>query len=143
MFDLSWAELLFVGVLAIVVIGPKDLPGLFRAGGRWAARGRKLYSNLVGSVHRLEKEVDLASGKSSVSQQWQQLVPEELRNLPDDFIPGSQDSQDAQWHQQRREAFEAARRRHHDRSKAEAAVRAEPTETDEPNTSTSRTNPSE
>ena len=30
MFDLGWTELLLIGIVALIVVGPKDLPGMFR-----------------------------------------------------------------------------------------------------------------
>ena len=40
MFDLGWTELLVIGVVALIVVGPKDLPVLFRNVGRWVGRIR-------------------------------------------------------------------------------------------------------
>lgn len=40
MFDLGWSELLVVGVVALIVVGPKDLPVLFRNVGRWVGKAR-------------------------------------------------------------------------------------------------------
>lgn len=42
MFDLSFSELLVVGVVALIVIGPKELPGLFRSAGRFTAKLRAM-----------------------------------------------------------------------------------------------------
>lgn len=38
MFDLGWTELLLVGIVALIVVGPKDLPGMFRTMGRATAK---------------------------------------------------------------------------------------------------------
>lgn len=89
MFDLSWIELLFCGALALVVIGPRDLPPLFRAAGRLATRCRRLYNSTLGSVRQLENEIAAASGKAGDDKGWEALLPEEVRNLPADFRPGS------------------------------------------------------
>jgi sec-independent protein translocase protein TatB len=40
--DLSWSELLVVGVVALIVIGPKDLPAMFAALGRFTAKARAM-----------------------------------------------------------------------------------------------------
>ncbi|AGT07849.1 Sec-independent protein translocase protein TatB [Paracoccus aminophilus] len=40
MFDVGWSELLLIGVVALIVIGPEDLPKLFRTLGRISARAR-------------------------------------------------------------------------------------------------------
>lgn len=40
MFDLGWTEMLVVGIVALIVIGPKDLPVLFRNVGRWVGKAK-------------------------------------------------------------------------------------------------------
>lgn len=40
--DLGWSELLLIGIVALIVIGPKDLPHLFRSLGRFTAKARAM-----------------------------------------------------------------------------------------------------
>jgi len=40
MFDLGWTELLLIGIVALIVVGPKDLPVLFRNVGRFVGKAR-------------------------------------------------------------------------------------------------------
>ncbi|MDO5611722.1 MAG: Sec-independent protein translocase protein TatB [Paracoccus sp. (in: a-proteobacteria)] len=40
MLDIGWSELLVIGVVALIVIGPEDLPRLFRSLGRFTAKAR-------------------------------------------------------------------------------------------------------
>ncbi|WP_417247930.1 Sec-independent protein translocase protein TatB [Celeribacter sp.] len=42
MFDIGMSELLVVGVVALIVVGPKDLPGMFRTLGRFTAKARAM-----------------------------------------------------------------------------------------------------
>lgn len=42
MFDIGWSELMVIGVVALIVIGPKDLPDMFRTLGRFTAKARSM-----------------------------------------------------------------------------------------------------
>ena len=47
MFDLSIAELAFIAVIALVVIGPKDLPVLLRTVGRWIGKMKRMANEVI------------------------------------------------------------------------------------------------
>ena len=100
MFDLSWIELGFCAALTLVVVGPKDLPVFVKGIGRVMAKGKKMVNEVKGSLSRLEKEIAISDGKAYQEDNWQTLLPPEVQNLPDDFIPGSLPASD---HQQMRE----------------------------------------
>ena len=42
MFDLSWGELLVVGVVGLIILGPRDLVGMFRTLGRFVGKARRM-----------------------------------------------------------------------------------------------------
>ena len=42
MFDLGWTELLLIGIVALIVVGPKDLPLLFRKVGNFVGKARSM-----------------------------------------------------------------------------------------------------
>jgi sec-independent protein translocase protein TatB len=54
--DLSWSELLIVGVVALIVIGPKDLPGMFRELGRFTAKVRSMGREFSRAMESAAKE---------------------------------------------------------------------------------------
>lgn len=54
--DLSWSELLVVGVVALIIIGPKDLPGMFRELGRFTAKIRAMGREFNRAMEQAAKE---------------------------------------------------------------------------------------
>jgi sec-independent protein translocase protein TatB len=54
--DLSWSELLVVGIVALIVIGPKDLPGMFRELGRFTAKIRAMGREFSRAMEQAAKE---------------------------------------------------------------------------------------
>jgi sec-independent protein translocase protein TatB len=54
--DLSWSELLIVGIVALIVIGPKDLPGMFRELGRFTAKVRSMGREFSRAMEQAAKE---------------------------------------------------------------------------------------
>ncbi|MFL5001870.1 MAG: Sec-independent protein translocase protein TatB, partial [Xanthobacteraceae bacterium] len=42
MFDIGWSELLVIGVVALIAIGPKELPGVLRTLGQWMTKVRRM-----------------------------------------------------------------------------------------------------
>lgn len=59
MFDISWGEFLIVGVVALIVIGPKELPGVIRSVGRGMAKLRAMASDFRGQFDDALREAEL------------------------------------------------------------------------------------
>jgi sec-independent protein translocase protein TatB len=59
MFDFSWSEILLIGVVALVVIGPKDLPRVLRTVGQWAGRARSVAREFQGQIDQMVRESEL------------------------------------------------------------------------------------
>ena len=54
--DLSWSELMIVGIVALIIIGPKDLPGMFRELGRFTAKIRAMGREFSKAMEAAAKE---------------------------------------------------------------------------------------
>ena len=54
--DIGWAELLLIGIVALVVIGPEDLPGMFRQIGRFTAKLRQMSREFGRAMEQAAKE---------------------------------------------------------------------------------------
>jgi sec-independent protein translocase protein TatB len=59
--DIGWSELLLIGIVALIVIGPKDLPRMFAALGRFTAKAR-------GMAREFQRAMDEAAKESGVSE---------------------------------------------------------------------------
>jgi sec-independent protein translocase protein TatB len=58
-FDLGMSELLLIGVVALVFIGPKDLPKALRVAGFWVKKARTLSREFQSSVEQMIREAEL------------------------------------------------------------------------------------
>ncbi len=56
MFDIGFTELLVIGIIALIVVGPKDLPGMFRTLGRFTARLRSLGREFTSAMNAAADE---------------------------------------------------------------------------------------
>jgi sec-independent protein translocase protein TatB len=66
MFDIGWGELLLIGVVALIVIGPKELPGTLRTLGQWMGKLRRMASEFQGQFQEAMREAELADLKKQV-----------------------------------------------------------------------------
>jgi sec-independent protein translocase protein TatB len=59
MIDLSWSHILIVLVVALVVVGPKDLPRLMHMLGRWMAKARAMADQFKKSFDEMSRQAEL------------------------------------------------------------------------------------
>jgi|TARA_B100001094_G_scaffold319745_1_gene364988 sec-independent protein translocase protein TatB len=59
MLDLGWQELFFITLVAIIVVGPKDLPMLVRSISRWIFKARRLAQDFQGSLEIVAREAEI------------------------------------------------------------------------------------
>ena len=63
MFDIGMQEILVIAVVAIIVVGPKDLPGLLRTGAKYLGQLRNMARDFQGQMNEAIKDADLADLK--------------------------------------------------------------------------------
>jgi sec-independent protein translocase protein TatB len=68
MFDIGWSELLLIGVVALVVIGPKDLPKALKALGFWMRKARQISGEFRASLDQMVREAELDEVRQQVKQ---------------------------------------------------------------------------
>lgn len=59
MFDIGAAELLVIIIVAVLVIGPKDMPHAMRTAGRWIGKVRKVSSHFRTGIDAMVREAEL------------------------------------------------------------------------------------
>src|SRR5947209_15782141 len=65
MFDIGWSEFLVIAVVALIAIGPKELPGVLRMIGQWMGKARKMASEFQGQFQEAMREAEMADLKKS------------------------------------------------------------------------------
>ena len=66
MFDIGWSELVVIGVVALVVIGPKELPGMLRTVGGAIAKIRRMAGEFQSQFQEAMREAELDEARKSV-----------------------------------------------------------------------------
>jgi sec-independent protein translocase protein TatB len=73
MFDISWTEFLLIGVVALVVIGPKELPGVMRSLGQWTRKLRSMAADFQNQFQEAMREAEMADLKKQVDDMAQDI----------------------------------------------------------------------
>ena len=68
MFDIGRGELILIGIVALVAIGPKELPGALRTLGQWVAKVRRMANDFQNQFHEAMREAELAELKKEVDE---------------------------------------------------------------------------
>lgn len=91
MFGIDWQELLVIMLVAVVVIGPKDLPRAMRTAGKWIGKIRRTSNHFRAGVEAMIREAELEEMEKKWAEQNAQIMAQvpavdlsdhEMRPLP-------------------------------------------------------------
>ncbi|MER2520517.1 MAG: Sec-independent protein translocase protein TatB [Bdellovibrionales bacterium] len=85
MLDIAWPELVVIGAVALVAIGPKDLPRVMQVLGRWVGKARTVANEFHRTFEQLEYESQIAEKlkqQKSAASETQTAAPQ-----PDSTTP--------------------------------------------------------
>ena len=82
MFDLGWGELVVIGIVALIAIGPKELPTVLRTLGQYMAKVKRMASEFQGQFQEAMREAEFADLKKEADEPHQ-LGHRLLQHRPD------------------------------------------------------------
>ena len=83
LFDLGWSEILLIGVVALVFIGPKDLPKAMRVAGYWVRKARTLSREFQSSIDQMIREAELDEMRQDLKKATEFDLDREFHNTID------------------------------------------------------------
>lgn len=74
MFDIGWSELLVILVVALIVVGPKDLPRIVRTFGQWSGKARAYARDFQRTIEEAAEETEMASIRKEIEMANRELA---------------------------------------------------------------------
>lgn len=68
MFDIGWGELVVIGVIALIVIGPKELPTVLRTLGQYMGKVKRMAADFQGQFQDAMREAEIADLKKQADE---------------------------------------------------------------------------
>jgi sec-independent protein translocase protein TatB len=136
MFDIGFWEMAFIGVIALVVIGPERLPGVARNVGLWVGKGRRMLNEVKSDVKREMKEYDVEQVRAlkneldSASKDFKDIAgsnsdPLGLKDVSDD-LKGAVESTGESTHKAETKTAQVAKKTRKKAAKKKKAAKARP-----------------
>ncbi len=83
MLDIGWAELAIIGVIVLIVVGPKELPRVLRSAGQWAGKARKIAREFQNSLDDMIRESELDTVKKDIEKATKFDIKKDIENAID------------------------------------------------------------
>ena len=83
MFDIGWSEMAVILLVALVVIGPRDLPKVARTMGRWVAKGRAMAREFQNALEDMAREAELDKVKNEIDKAGRGNLGKSIENAID------------------------------------------------------------
>jgi sec-independent protein translocase protein TatB len=106
MFDIGWQELFLIGVVALIVVGPKDLPKVLRSASHVLNKARAMSREFQAGLAEMAREVELDEIKRNVERTARFDLSEELRSAADPTGKLSADFDPAEFNRKLKETVE-------------------------------------
>jgi sec-independent protein translocase protein TatB len=87
MFGIDWQELLVIVIVAVLVIGPKDLPLAMRTAGRWISKIRRVSSHFRSGLDTMIREAEMEEMEKKWAEQNKKIMAEHPADAPPEMEP--------------------------------------------------------
>ena len=130
MFDLGWTELLVIGVVALIVVGPKDLPILFKKGGQFVGRLKSMAREFSSAMNEAADDAGVSDINKTLKAATNPMQTgfDSVKDAASEFTKWTPDSETGKLAAERAEAakkiHEATAKRAQAKRDAEAAAAA-------------------
>jgi sec-independent protein translocase protein TatB len=81
MLDIGWSEMAMIALIALIVIGPKDLPRVMRSVGQWTRKARNMARDFQNSLDDMIEDEELREAKDSVKSATQRFNKRDPFNI--------------------------------------------------------------
>ena len=96
-FDIGWSELLIVGLVALIVVGPKELPGLMRTIGKFIGQVKETASSFQRQFNQAVEESELGKLQSEVEDIGRDLSPDKIMGGIESYGPDFDELDPEEW----------------------------------------------
>lgn len=83
MFDIGWSEMAVIAVVALIVLGPKEIPNALKTAAHWMRTARKLAREFQSGVDQIVREAELDEARKTVQQAGGLNIGKEIEKVVD------------------------------------------------------------